>query len=141
MSTSEQSQDPAVQTIIELERQRCAAYINRDVATLSRLLPDYFMFSRPGGLVLTKVQLLAAIEQGALIFERIDRHYDNVSVYRNTASATGRDQVRGSYQGQDVSGYYQFRATYVQRGGGWEVAVTYANRLSGELPAPSEVLR
>jgi hypothetical protein len=130
-----------VREIIELERQRCAAYINRDLATLNRLLPEYFTFTRPGGLVLTKPQLLTAIEQGELLFKSIDRQYDSVSIYRNTAAATARDTVRGSYQGQDFSGQYHWRATYVQRGKGWEVAVTHSSRLTGELPARSEAAR
>jgi hypothetical protein len=141
MSAPEQNQEPDVQEIIELERQRCAAYISRDVTTLNRLLPEYFMFTRPGGRVLTKVQLLAAIAQVALLFENIDRQYDNVSVYQNTAAASGRDTVRGSYEGQNISGRYHFRTTYVQRGTGWEVVATHSSQLTGELPPISAVGR
>ncbi len=132
MSTPEQNQDPVVREIIALERQRCDAYIKRDVAALDRLLPEYFVFTRPPGIVLTKAQLLTAIARGELIFESFDRHYDIVSVHRNTASATGHDTVQGSYQGRDVGGQYGFRTTYVQRGKGWEVAATHTSQLIGD---------
>ncbi len=135
MKTPGQSQDPVVLEIIHAEQERCDAYINRNVAMLDRMLSEYFTFTSPAGTVLTKPQLLAAIAQSELIFEQIERHYDTVSVHRNTASATGHDTVRGSYQGQDFSGHYHFRSTYVQRGRGWEVAATHTSR---RIDAPAE---
>lgn len=134
MSMPGQSQDSVTQEIIRAEQQRCDAYIKRDVAALARMLSEYFTFTSPDGRVLTKPQLLAAITSSELIFESIERHYDTISVHRNTASATGRDTVQGSYQGQDFGGQYHFRTTYVQRGRGWEVAATYTSRLAEATP-------
>lgn len=138
MSMPGQSQNLVTQEIIRAEQQRCDAYINRDTATLARMLSDYFTFTSPIGGVLTKLQLLAAIAQRELIFESIERHYDRISVHRNTASATGHDTVRGSYRGQDFSGQYHFRTTYVQRGHGWEVAATQTSRLADAPPEAAE---
>ncbi len=141
MSMPEQSLPPEAQEIVRAEQQRCDAYIGRDVAALERMLSEYFTFSSPLGRVLTKPQLLEAIARSELIFESIERHYDTVSVHRNTASATGRDTVRGSYQGQDFSGHYHFRTTYVQRGRGWEVAATQTNRLADATPEANEQMK
>ena len=82
--------------------------------------------------MLTKPQLLAAVARGELTFESFDRHYEAVTVHLNTAAATGRDTVRGNYQGQDIGGQYRFRNTYVRRRKGWEVAATHASRLAVE---------
>ena len=113
-----------------MEQQRCVAYLQRDIVALDHLLPDYFTFTRPPGIVLTKAQLLLAIARGELVFESFDRRYETFSVHLNTAAATGRDTVRGSYQGRDISGQYHFNNTYVLRGKGWEVAATHASRLA-----------
>jgi len=128
----EQSQEQAAQEIIALEQRRCAAYLQRDIVALDQLLPDYFSFTRPSGIVLTKAQLLAAIACGELTFESFDRHYDSITVHQNTAAATGLDTVRGSYLGQDIGGQYRFRNVYVQRSRGWEVAATHASKLVTE---------
>ena len=135
MSMPERSQDSRVaREIKELERQRCDAYLRRDVAALDRLLPEHFTFTRPSGIVLGKAQLLQAIASGELSYESFDRQYDEVSVYLNTSSAIGQDTVRGQYQGRDISGQYRFSNMYVERGGRWVVVATHASRLVAAEP-------
>ena len=132
MSTPAQSQEEVVREIVAQERQRIAAYAALDVAALDRLLPEHFTFTRPGGVVLTKAQLLRLIGLGELVYERIDRQYDYVSAYLNTAVVIGRDTVVGSYQGRDLSGRYRTCSMYLRAGGGWQVAVTHTHRLAGD---------
>ena len=134
MSTSRQTadkrEDVVKQEIIGLERQRCEAYVRRDLKALDELLPEHFTFTRPSGVVLNKAQLLAALSAGDMIFESFDRQYDDVNVYLNTAVAIGRDTVRAHYQGRDISGQYRFSNMYVERGGRWAVVATHASRLA-----------
>ena len=132
MSTPAQSQEEVVREIVEQERQRIAAHAARDVAALDRLLPEHFTFTRPGGVVLTKAQLLRLIGAGELVYERIDRRYDYVSAHLNTAVVIARDTVVGSYRGDDLSGRYRTCSMYLRAGGGWQVAVTHTHRLAGE---------
>ena len=131
MSTPAQSQE-VVREIVAQERQRIAAYAARDVAALDRLLPEHFSFTRPGGVVLTKAELLRLIELGELVYERIDRRYDYVNAHLNTAVVIGRDTVVGSYRGRDLSGQYRTCSMYLRSGGGWEVSVTHTHRLAGD---------
>ena len=130
MRTPAQTQEEVVREIVVQERQRIVAYAARDVATLDRLLPEHFTFTRPGGVVLTKAQLLRLIGLGELVYERINRRYDYVNAHLNTAVVIGRDTVVGSYQGRDLSGQYRFCSMYLRAGGGWQVAVTHTHRLS-----------
>ena len=132
MSTPAQSQEEMLREIVGQERQRIAAYAARDVAALDRLLPAHFTFTRPGGVVLTKAQLLRLIGLGELVYERIDRRYDYVNAHLNTAVVIGRDTVVGSYQGRDLSGRYRTCSMYLRAGGGWRVAVTHTHRLIGD---------
>ncbi len=130
MNAPENMPEAAVaQEIIGLERQRCDAYVTRDVAALARLLPEHFTFTRPSGIVLDRAQLLRAIEGGELTFESFDRQVDDVNVYLNTAVAIGRDTVKAQYQGRDISGHYRFSNMYVQRADRWEVVATHASQL------------
>lgn len=130
MESREHMLEAAVaQEIVGLERQRCDAYVTRDVAVLARLLPEHFTFTRPSGIVLDRAQLLRAIESGELTFESFDRQVDDVNAYLNTAVAIGRDTVKGQYQGRDISGHYRFSNMYVQRDDRWEVVATHASQL------------
>lgn len=130
MSTPiQEAGDDAARQITELEARRCEAYLSRDVAALDDLLPGHFTFVRPSGIILDKSQLLRAIERGELTFESFDRHVDEVKVHINTAIAIGRDTVRASYKGRDISGSYRFVNTYVREGEVWEVVTTNSSRV------------
>ena len=120
----------------QIEHQRTEAYINRDIATLKRILPDYFVFTRSLGLVFNKNQLLAALESGELVFEHIDRHIEEVNVHLNSAVALGRDVTKGRYLERDISGSYRFSNMYVEREPGiWVVVATHGSLIAGQEAA------
>lgn len=122
------SESAIAQEIIRQDHQRIEAYLKRDIATLNRLLPDKYIFTRSFGFF-SKTELLKAIESGELIFESFDRQYLDVNVYLNTAVAVGRDRVKGRYKGRDISGWFRFSNMYVLHDGQWQVVATHSTRL------------
>lgn len=122
------SADANAQEIMRLEQQRADAYRARDAATLERLLPDNFVFTRSIG-VLHKQELLRMIGSGELTFEGFERSVDEVKVYLNTALVLGRDRIIGQYQGEDFSGHFRFTNTYVCTQGRWRVVASHASRI------------
>jgi len=115
--------------IMGLERERVAAYANRDTVALERLLPDGFIFTRAVG-SFGKRELIAMLESGDITFESSDRQYDAVKIYGNSALATGRDAVKGSYQEKDFSGHFRFSNMYVRNDRRWQVVATHATTIS-----------
>ena len=119
-----------------LERERVRAYVERDLATLDRVLPTDFVFTRSLGRAFNKRQLMEALASGELALDTYQRTVRKVTVVNNTAHAIGDDLVRGSYQGRDISGTYHFSSIYVEHEGGWQVAAAHAYRLDDDDPAP-----
>ena len=119
-----------------LERQRVRAYVERDLATLDRVLPPDFLFTRSLGRAFNKRQLMESLATGELALTEYERTVRKVTVIHNTAHAIGYDRVRGSYQGRDISGTYHFSSIYVEHAGGWQVAVAHAYRIDDD-PAQS----
>ena len=122
------SDSVTAQEIIRLERERVEAYTKRDIATLERLLPESFIFTRSVG-SFSKSELLHIIESGELTFESFDRQYDAVKVYLNTGVAVGQDRVAGRYKEEDFSGLFRFSNMYVWHEGRWQVVATHSTRI------------
>ena len=122
--------------VTKLERQRVRAYVERDVATLDRVLPNNFVFTRSIGRAFSKSQLLEALESGELVLDEYDRNVRKVTIANNTAVAVGHDRVRGRYQGRDISGTYHFSSIYVEQGGEWQVAAAHAYLLDEDPAQP-----
>jgi|SRR5919205_1109354 hypothetical protein len=121
--------------VTHLERQRVRAYVERDLATLDRVLPPDFLFTRSLGRAFNKAELMGAIASGELALEEYERNVRKVTVVNNTAHAIGLDRVRGRYQGRDISGTYHFNSIYVEQEGGWRVVAAHAYRLDDDDPA------
>jgi hypothetical protein len=140
MSTSEEeiqentaSPNTVEQMVTHREQERVQAYVQRDIATLEQRLPYDLLFTRSLGRAFNKPQLIEVLSSGELTFESYERHVTHVSVYMNTAVATGHDDVKGQYKGRDISGRYQFSSIYVERDGLWEVVSAHAYRVEPEL--------
>lgn len=122
----------AEETVTRLERQRVRAYVERDLATLDRVLPTDFVFTRSLGRAFNKRQLMETLASGELTLSEYERNVRKVTVVNNTAVAVGHDRVRGSYQGRDISGDYHFSSIYVEHAAGWQVAVAHAYRIDDD---------
>ncbi|HEY9283490.1 MAG TPA: nuclear transport factor 2 family protein [Pyrinomonadaceae bacterium] len=120
------------EAVSRLERERVRAYVERDLATLDRVLPRDFQFTRSLGRAFDKAQLIEALASGELALEAYERRVRKVTVVNNTAHAIGHDLVRGRYKGRDIGGSYHFSSIYVQQEGGWQVVAAHAYRLDDD---------
>ena len=120
--------------VTRLERERVRAYVERDLATLDRVLPPDFMFTRSLDRAFNKAELMEALASGELALEEYERNVQKVTVVNNTAHAVGYDRIRGQYKGRDISGSFQFSSVYVEHEGEWQVVAAHAYPL-GDAPA------
>ncbi len=124
--------DDAIELAVrQLDREWGEALLGNDIVALDRILPASFIFTDPDSDVLSRDEFIELIKIGELKFESLRREDVKLSVHLNTASATGRDEVKARYKGRDVSGQYRFTNVYVEQGGRWKVVSSQVSRVTG----------
>ena len=110
--------------LIAVENQWTAAVVKADVPTLESLFADEYLAIDPAGAVFTKAQDIANVKSGT--FKVTDFKLDELKVraHGEMAVVTGRNTIKGAYQGKDISGGYRFTDTFVKRAGRWQVLTT-----------------
>jgi ketosteroid isomerase-like protein len=96
------------------------AFVNRDTATLARIMADDFVFISPldgDG----KQQFLGDLESGDLSAESLTRDNLDVRVYENTAVLSATDTARWHYKGHQILGNYRILSVYSKRQGKWQL--------------------
>ena len=126
VNSGDAAEDKDIREIIRLEQERTTLLVECDLDTLNQLVPDNFTLTRPSGVTFTKREVLAALRSGNLIYESLHRECHDVTIYQNTASATGLDTVKGVFKGERMDGQYRFRNTYVQTDGRWQLVASVA---------------
>ncbi|MEW6127014.1 MAG: FKBP-type peptidyl-prolyl cis-trans isomerase [Acidobacteriota bacterium] len=116
----------------KLEEDWVKAMIERDVKALNLILADDYFIIDPDGKTTDKAGTLEDIKSGAFKFESIEFSEFKVRVYGTTAVVNGGEVVKGSYNGQSITGAYRFTDVFARRNGRW-LAV------SSQLTASNEV--
>ena len=122
----------AEQEVLSVERAYIAAHLQRDTATLDRLLTDDFTFSRPYGSVSDKAQRLALVSDPDFAFTDIETENPSVTVDGDRAYISGQARVHMRYGGgcmhnEIVSPWYAYTRTLEQHEGRWQVASVRIN--------------
>ena len=109
--------------ITELEQQRAAAVVHRDVDFLDRITAPDSIRILPGGVLETKSQLLVDLKSGALTYSSIDVDELSVNIYGQTAVVAGRSAFTGQKDGKPFTGRCRFSRVWVSKESDWrEVA-------------------
>jgi ketosteroid isomerase-like protein len=110
----------AAQEIERLNDEWVRALVERDGATLDRIMADDFIFLHPmeGD---DKAQFISDVESGALSVEDMGRENVSVRVYGDTAVLSCRDMAKWQYGGRDFSGDYKTIHVYARRDGRWQI--------------------
>jgi ketosteroid isomerase-like protein len=101
------------------------ALINRDTATLARIMAKDCTFSYPLEGDGTD-QFIADVQSGDLIVESMTRDNVEVRVFGQTAVLTGLDTAKWVYKGHTIGGYYRSIHVYAERNGVWQVVTIQA---------------
>lgn len=106
--------------LIELERQRAAALIQRDAATLDALWPADLMHIHSTGTVMGKEELMRYVLQ-TVRFLKLERSELAVQIYGDAALMTGRQQARMQRVDKPEPAEAESWVTqlWVRRPGGW----------------------
>lgn len=116
---------PAASTSVEdqlkkMERDRAAAVVKGDVATLEALTSDDYMLINANGQVSDKATTMNNIKTGNIKITTNDVSDLKVRVYGSTAVVTGKSNAKGSINGRELKGPVMFTRVYVKKDGKWQ---------------------
>ncbi len=92
-----------------------------DLAALDSVWANEWVFSGADGSLSNKEQAMESIKTGVLVYQ--PQKYENtlIHVYGRTAVIVGIFTIKGSLQGQDISGRYRSTDVLIKREGRWWV--------------------
>jgi ketosteroid isomerase-like protein len=111
------------------EQDWAQATIKSGAAAVDQYEADDIITTDPGGRVTDKAHDKTDLSSGDLKFHSMELSDVRVSVYGDTAVATGTNTLNGNYKGQDISGKYRFTDTWVKRNGKWQVVATQGTKV------------
>lgn len=124
-------QSAAERAVLEVQRAYLRAHVDRDTATLDRVLADDFTIGSSPYRRVSKAQRLAMLENEDFTFLSIDDREVQVTINGDFAVVTGEAVVKGRYQDRDfVSPRYWFARTFEKRDGQWQIVAVQANRFA-----------
>jgi ketosteroid isomerase-like protein len=110
------SVEQQIQNMLDQRRQ---AALKGDVAFIDANTADDYVRISPNGQLMTKAELLEAIKSGAIKYQAIEQKDLKIQLYGNIAVTTNVADLKGTIQGQDISGSYRVSQVFVKRGGKW----------------------
>jgi hypothetical protein len=124
------------QELIKLENEWADAWVKSDVAFFERIEADDFTWTSPWGWVATKADDLALVKSGEDVITSWVLAEMKVRVYVDAAVVTGRDAIKETYKGRDVSGQHRWTHTWVKRAGRWQCVAGHSSEIAQKRSSP-----
>ena len=102
------------------EKDRAAAVVKGDLATLEGLTSDDYIFINANGQLSDKAATMNNIKTGNIKITSNEVSDMKVRVYGDTAVVTGKSTAKGTIGGRELKGPIMFTRVYVKKGGKWQ---------------------
>jgi ketosteroid isomerase-like protein len=122
------SDDEVEALITQLEKDWAMAIINRDVATLDRLLSEDFNGTSPTAHTYPKMVAIEDLKSGMYVVESMDLDDISVNVFGDSAVAFTSQEEKSKYAGKDFSGHYHYTDFWIKSNGTWQVVASHGSR-------------
>lgn len=120
-------------TIVGLEQEWVSAIVDKDTATIDRLMADNFVGTSPTGAYYMKDQVLDDLRSGRLDVTSMSLDESSANIFGDTAVAFTSQNEVSTYAGEDTSGHYHYTDVWLRRNGQWQVVASHGSRdVSGE---------
>ena len=106
--------------IKKMEKDRAAAVVKADVATLEGLTSDDYILINANGQVSNKAETMNNIKTGVIKLTSNEVSDMTVRVYGDTAVVTGKSTAKGTIGGIALKGPVMFTRVYVKKNGKWQ---------------------
>ena len=116
------------QKLRRMNKQWVEALINKDAATLDRLMDQGCIFTDAlaGD---DKAQFIGDIEAGDLQVHSLKRDNVEIGVFGSTAIMTALDTADWQYKGHHIQGHYRTIHVYAERQGVWQIVAIQASHI------------
>jgi len=104
----------------KMERDRAAAVVKGDVATLEGLTADDYILINANGQLSDKATTMNNIKTGNIKLTANEVSDLKVRVYGDTAVVTGKANSKGTIGGRELKGPVMFTRVYVKKNGKWQ---------------------
>jgi len=118
------------QELIRLENEWVDAWVKSDVAFFDQVMADDSTFTSPWSGVVSKADYLALIKSGDRVFASWVLADMKVRVYGEAAVVTGRNAIKETYKGKDVSSQNRWTHTWVKLAGRWQCIAAHSSRIA-----------
>ena len=114
--------------VSQLEREWVSAIVNKDGATIDRLLAEEFAGTSPTAHSYTKRMAIDDLKSGAFVVTSMDLDEIAVNSYGNVAVAFASQEEKSTYDGKDISGHYHYTDVWVKKDGRWQAVASHGTR-------------
>jgi hypothetical protein len=120
------------QEVREAMRELARALIERDVDVVGKLLDDGFTGCDAGGVIVSKAQWLADLENGELAFQSIESDGIDLEVFDDAVRVRAQLTLRARYSRSNYNGSFRCLGMYIRRGEEWKLLISKAHVLPVE---------
>jgi ketosteroid isomerase-like protein len=117
------------QELIKLENEWAEAWVKRDFAFHDRIMADDYTWTSPWGWVINKADDLALIKSGEDVITSWVLAEMKVRIYGDAAVVIGRDAIKETYKGKNVSSQNRWTHTWVKRAGRWQCVAGHSSEI------------
>ncbi len=117
------------QMIIELDKKRMAATVNKDVAALNELIADDLVYTHSSARQDTKQSLIDAMVTGKTVYTSLVPSEVKAHDCGNAVVLTGIARISVMTSGKPNSFGVRFTDVYANRGGKWQMVVWQSTKL------------
>lgn len=114
--------------ITQLERDWAAAIVNKDAATLARLLAEDFNGTSSTAHTFPRDVAIEDLTSGRYAVESMNLDEITVNVYGDAAVSFTSQEEKSKYDGRNTSGHYHFTNVWIKKDGRWQVVASHGTR-------------
>ncbi len=113
----------AIDDVLELDRLRILAMLNKDIGVLGTILADDLVYTHQNAKKDNKDSLINAMLSGAAAYRQIDVRMTDTRDFGDIVVLIGEADMIVSSYGQRAAFEVRFTAVYAKRDGAWQMAV------------------
>lgn len=119
-----------VDDLIAIDKRMQRAFIDRDVATLEKIMTEDYVLVLPNGTERLRAPILADVASPDLVFEINESSEWEVRVHGDTAVLVALLHQKGTNHGKPFDYVVKFSDTYAREHGAWRNVHAHSSRLA-----------
>ncbi|GAB3506491.1 hypothetical protein GCM10027341_39630 [Spirosoma knui] len=116
--------------VLDVEKQRFDAQVNKDQAVMNKVLADDLMYTHSNGNTDGKQAFIQAIVEGKSNYMGLQPQEQKVRLYGNTAVVNGVVQVKMNNNNQPTEFKLRYTDVYVKKSGQWQLVAWQSLRVT-----------